>query len=378
MFHRIRSCAKLVFALSLFFAIQPAIAQTANQVKQTPPPVKLGTSGGNVHDASRRFCCSATLGSLVTKGGVDYILSNNHVLADSDTATVGDAISQPGLVDVGCDASQTQTVATFSEAIPLGTHNVDAAIAQIVSGEVDTKGTILEIGIPANTVAPDDSSAIGRQVAKSGRTTGLTCASIASVSTNVKVQYQRGCGKGKKFTISYVNQVLVNGSSFSAGGDSGSLIVTANTVQPIALLFAGSNTTTIGNRISDVTSALGVTFVGPPSTTPTFTCPAAAASALALTGPRANLSPASFDRALAAKERHADRLMLDDAVLGVGVGGSSMDPSEAAVIIYLEEGRSHAPLPSELDGVRTEVVRTDAFRAFGWNEPPQPGCLPKQ
>jgi hypothetical protein len=372
---RISTRTKFVAALSLLFGIQPALAQTANQVKQTPP-VLLGTSGGNIHDATSAFCCSGTLGSLVTKGGADYILSNNHVLADTDTATVGDATSQPGLVDVGCNASQTQTVATFSQAVPLNTAaNVDAAIAQIVPGEVNTSGAILEIGNPASTTAPDDNTAVGRRVAKSGRTTGLTCATIASVSTTVKVNYQRGCGKGKKFTVSYLNQVLISGSSFSAAGDSGSLIVTSDTVQPIALLFAGSSTTTIGNRISDVTSALGISFVGPASTTPSFICPAP--SGVAPGGPHASISPASFVRAAAAKERHADRLMLDDAVLGVGVGGSSEDPSEAVVVIYLEEGRAHSALPSHLDGVRTEVVRTDAFRAFGWNESRLPGCSVK-
>jgi len=372
MFDRISTRAKFVSALLLFFIIPPVLAQTANQVKQTPP-IHLGTSGGNVHDASKAFCCSGTLGSLVTKGGVQYILSNNHVLADADTATVGDAISQPGLVDVGCNASAAQTVATFSQAIPLNTANVDAAIAQVIPGEVNTSGAILEIGNPASTAAPDDSTAVDRQVAKSGRTTGLTCATIASVSTNVKVQYQRGCGKGRKFTVLYLNQVLVNSSSFSAGGDSGSLIVTSDTVQPIALLFAGSSTTTIGNRISDVTSALGVNFVGPTSAKPSFTCPAAA-SAAAPAGVRAAVSPAGFARAMAAKERHAERLMLEDAVLGVGVGVSSEDPSEAVVLIYLEEGRSHSPFPADLDGVRTEVIRTDAFRAFGWNEPQLQGC----
>ncbi len=373
MFDRISSQTKFVTALSLLFVVQPALAQTVNQVRQTPP-IQLGTSGGNVHDASKAFCCSGTLGSLVTKGGVQYILSNNHVLADADTATVGDAISQPGLVDIGCNASAAQTVANFSQAIPLHTGNVDAAIAQVVPLEVDTSGAILEIGNPASTTALDDSTALGRKVAKSGRTTGLTCAAIASVSTNVKVQYQRGCGKGKKFTVLYLNQVLVNSSSFSAGGDSGSLIVTADTVQPIALLFAGSSTTTIGNRISDVTSALGVSVVGPTSTTASFTCPAAAATAAAPAGARAAISPSGFARAMAAKERHAERLMLEDAVLGVGVGVSSEDPSEAVVLIYLEEGRSHSPLAADLDGVRIEVIRTDAFRAFGWNEPQPQGC----
>src|SRR6266481_1605475 len=142
MFDRISSQTKFVTALSLLFVVQPALAQTANQVRQTPP-VQLGTSGGNVHDASKAFCCS---GSLVTKGGVQYILSNNHVLADADTATVGDAISQPGLVDVGCNASAAQAVANFFQAIPLHTGNVDAAIAQVVPLEVDTSGAILEIG----------------------------------------------------------------------------------------------------------------------------------------------------------------------------------------------------------------------------------------
>ncbi len=70
MFDRISTRTKFVTALSLLFGIQPALAQTANQVKQAPP-VLLGASGGNIHDASNAFCCSGTLGSLVTKGGVD-------------------------------------------------------------------------------------------------------------------------------------------------------------------------------------------------------------------------------------------------------------------------------------------------------------------
>src|SRR5437667_12294043 len=84
-------------------------------------------------------------------------------------------------------------------------------------------------------------------VAKSGRTTGLTCGAVQSVNTSVKVQYQKGCNQGLKFTISYTNQVVVASSSFSAGGDSGSLIVSKSAADPTALLFAGSTTTTVGN-----------------------------------------------------------------------------------------------------------------------------------
>ncbi len=339
------------------------------------PPIKLGTSGGNVNNISSAFCCSGTLGSLVTKSGADYILSNNHILADSDTATVGDNISQPGLVDVNCNVNNNaQIVANFSQAVPLGTANVDAAIAQIIGGEVDTSGAILDVGVPANTTAPIDSSAVGRGVAKSGRTTGLTCATIGSINTNVRVQYQKGCNQGKKFTVRYTNQILINSSSFSAGGDSGSLIVTSDTAEPIGLLYAGSSSTTIGNRISDVTAALGVSFVGG-TTHSVTTCPGPGGPAHPASV--AALTPGATNRATAAKEAHADRLMADAAVLGVGVGANPDNPNEPVVVIYVEEGRAHGPIPAELDGVRTQVIRTDKFRAFGWNEPAAKPCSAK-
>src|SRR5713226_7673439 len=125
----------VVWVLVIGMGVVLADSGAQHQSLQTGA-IKLGTSGGNVNNITRRFCCSGTLGSLVTKSGVDYILSNNHILADTDTATVGDNISQPGLVDVNCNANSAQVVATFSEAPALGSANVDAAIAQIVGGKV--------------------------------------------------------------------------------------------------------------------------------------------------------------------------------------------------------------------------------------------------
>ncbi len=367
--------ALLVMAVALVFGLQLVMADSGalHQVIQTPP-IQLGTSGGNIKDISSAFCCSGTLGSLVTKGGIDYILSNNHVLDDSGTATIGDPIIQPGLVDVGCIGGQAQVVANLSQAVALGTANVDAAIAQIINGQVDTSGAILDIGVPAASAA---SASVSQVVAKSGRTTGLTCGPVGSVSTNVKVQYQAGCGSGQKFFVNYFNQVLINSNSFSAGGDSGSLIVTSDMAQPIALLFAGSSTTTIGNPVSDVTSALGVSFVGGPIHA--VTCPSSGGGGGGGPKPRGKgvLSPAAVARATAVKEKYAERLMADPAIIGVGVGTSSADPSEAVVVIYLEQGRLHGPIPSELEGVRTEVIRTDAFRAYGWNEPGPKACSVK-
>ena len=58
--------------------------------------IALGTSGGNVNDTNSTGCCIGTLGSLVTRGGNLFILSNDHVLGRSAQATAGEAINQPG------------------------------------------------------------------------------------------------------------------------------------------------------------------------------------------------------------------------------------------------------------------------------------------
>src|SRR5215813_12145090 len=103
----------------------------------------FGVSGGNVNDITRRFCCSGTLGSLVTDGTTQYILSNNHVLARVDQATPGEDISQPGLIDNNCRVATI--VADFSVAAPLGS-NVDAALAQLRPGTMDSTGFIEDVG----------------------------------------------------------------------------------------------------------------------------------------------------------------------------------------------------------------------------------------
>src|SRR5207253_1126131 len=81
------------------------------------------------------------------------------------------------------------TVAHFTVTPHLGT-NVDAALAKLVAGTMNSGGSILGVGVP--NPAPV-SAKINMGVAKSGRTTGLTCGSVQSVNTSVKVQYQKGC-----------------------------------------------------------------------------------------------------------------------------------------------------------------------------------------
>jgi len=327
----------------------------------------LGVSGGNVNNHSSAFCCSGTLGSLVTDGTSQYILSNNHILADTDQAQPGEDISQPGLVDNSCQPATI--VADFTAAPRLGSANVDAAIALLRSGLMDSTGYIEDIGVPNDQALP---AAVNMGVAKSSRTTGITCGAVQSINTTVNVQYQQGCNKGKKFTITYLNQVVVGGSGFSAGGDSGSLIVTQSNASPTALLFAGSSTITIGNPVQDVLNALNginhpVSFVGS-ARTAAVSCPSGSGGGPQVPAPTRGPSQGEIDRANAAKDRYSSRLMADPAVMAVGVGADENDPALATIVIYVEEGVSHISIPEEFDGVHAQVIRTDRIRAYGWNE----------
>src|SRR5215475_6669986 len=283
----------------------------------------FGVSGGNVNDITKRFCCSGTLGALVTDGTTSYVLSNNHVLARSDQASTSEDISQPGRIEVGC--ALPPIVADFTAAPALGS-NVDAAVAQLRTGAMDPTGFIEDIGVPSSVVMAPSA---GLSVAKSGRTTGFTTGTISSINTSVNVQYQRSCGQGKKFVISYTNQVVINSNTFSAGGDSGSLIVTNDTNhQPVALLFAGSSTTTIGNPVgqvlTQVSNALGrtVSFVG--------TTQASSIPMLASNGPL----PQDLQIVDMVRRRYERNLMSEQGVIGVGTGEGNT--GEGAVVIYFD------------------------------------------
>lgn len=364
----------LIFVLLISIgAVLLAAAGLGFQSVQTPP-IKLGTSGGDLKDRSSNYCCSGTLGALVSKNGVHYILSNNHVLARSSAAAIGEDISQPGLVDTNCGTKHYNVVADLSQYAPLGgTSNVDAALARVRSGMVTSTGAILGVGVPSKTPT---TAVANMHVAKAGRTTQLTCAYVGATNVSVKVEYETQCGGGSTFTRSYTNQILVKGSRFSAAGDSGSLIVAVRTAQPVGLLFAGSSSVTIGNRIQDVTKALGgLAFVGGGNRL--VSCPGASASTTQSATEYLSPSAAGLSRALAAKEAAEERLLLDDSIQGVGVGSSEDSASEPAVVVIVDQARYHGGVPDALDGVKTRVIRTDKIRAFGWNEPVRGSCTQK-
>ncbi|HEY1896425.1 MAG TPA: hypothetical protein VGG62_09150 [Terracidiphilus sp.] len=362
---------------------------------QLPTLMPLGSSGGNNNDFDAHGnviadCCSGTLGALVQdNSGKQYLLSNNHVLARSDHAAVGDAIVQPGLIDNNCtpsgEGAGTVPVGALTAWLPLKSPqtNADAALAQVASRTLDATGSILELGVRQSdgTLAaapPGISSSNGKgeapglqmRVAKSGRTTGLTCASVSAVSLDVSVDYYRDCAETKPYlTKFFTNQVAVSGDRFSDAGDSGALVVDTSNAEPVGLFFAGGTDSAgvgqgVANPANDVLSELGAqagagtsyTFVG--GADHGVSClsygDSTIASAQGVT--LSNEQIASGQRALAAA-----RLLVNPSagILGVGMGKSSDHPSEAAVIVYVDEGGTTS-VPDSVEGVRTMVIPTTA------------------
>jgi len=354
------------------------VSHTPNEAAQSLPII-LGTTGGNAKDSSTSgntiTCCGGTLGSLVQRNGAFYILSNNHVLARSDSAAIGDNIIQPGLPDSNCNPNSATVVAHLSQFVRLETAgtNVDAAIAQINLGAVDTNGTIFSLGSTATGNVPNPGSPhagtgvaakMAMPVAKSGRTTGLTCSTVGAVGVSTKVQYQTGCGTGTTFSVTYQNQVSVSGGTFSGQGDSGSLIVSQATADPVALLYAGSDTDTVGNPVQDVLAAMADSsgnkpvFVGSPSTHQVIACTLpgfSAATATVQSGMA--LQAQSLAPAVAARDLHANELLTNPFVRAVGVGSSVDHPGEPAVILVVDPTQPGTELPAALEGVRTRIVR---------------------
>jgi hypothetical protein len=358
-----------------------------------PIPVELGSTGSNFKDFVNNTtkntitCCGGTLGSLVTRGGTQYILSNTHVLARSDAASIGDAIVQPGLIDTPtCTTAGTTTVANLSQFFNLQTSptpNIDAAIAQVVAGKVDPAGKIVYLGATTDSngvpVAeapqggsglPTSSVSVGRPVAKSGRSTGLTCSTVEATTISTSVDYTVNCdGTGTKFTVNYVNQIGVIGGDFSGEGDSGSLIVTQDTATPVALLYAGSSTDTVGNPVADVlnffkSGSNAVTFVGG-GAHQVIGCTLPTAPQSAKTVQPASLSAEIIQKAAATRDLHAPELLGHPEVQAVGVGASYDNPKEPAILFFVTQGQSRTNLPIQVDGIRTRIIEQPLFAKRG-------------
>lgn len=210
--------------------------------------ITAGTIGTCVYDMV------GTPGNPVGMPQHYYILSNNHVLANSNNATPGDAILQPGPFDGGVDPSDRIAALsrfipiTFEPQVPRTQHRnlIDAAVAE---GQFhDLKREIHWVGHLRGWRSRAQVQ-VGTVLQKTGRTTNYTTGRITAVNATVDVNY--GGGKVARFR----DQILT--TPMSAGGDSGSLVADRDNFA-VGLLFAGSPQVTILNQIQHVRSLLRV------------------------------------------------------------------------------------------------------------------------
>lgn len=200
--------------------------------QQQQRPLVIGCSIGH-------FAITAgTLGCFVKPraGGGFLILSNNHVLANENRGKRGDAIVQQGTLDGG--TVPDDVVAKLGDFIRMkrnGPNLVDCALGELVA-EMGFNPTKLR-GFGKLSGLGDAFLDEGTEVAKLGRTTGLTRGRVTAFELdNVVVGYDIG-------NLRFDNQIEIEGAGdgpFSDGGDSGSLIV-GKDKRGVALLFAGSD-----------------------------------------------------------------------------------------------------------------------------------------
>lgn len=212
--------------------------------------------GGSIGFKGNGFVMAGTFGCLVTDGTKRFILSNNHVLANENALALGSPIFQPGTLDGGVvPGDRIATLSRFIRMRPLPADNkVDAAIAVLDQAGLASARILPQVGklASAATVAASEDM----RVHKHGRTTGYTRGRVIDVAADVNVTYDFG-------VVRFVDQMVIVGDagSFSASGDSGSLIVDRASRRATGLLFAGSASHTIANPIAEVLAALGVTLV---------------------------------------------------------------------------------------------------------------------
>jgi hypothetical protein len=179
---------------------------------------------------------AGTLGALVADAaGRVLLLSNNHVLADTDRARVGDPVLSPGPADGGRpDVDRVATLTAFERLVPEG-NLLDLAVAAVDDPALVGGNTVPE-GVLSGVV---EEVLDGVAVAKTGRTTGHTTGTVTAVELDgVTVDY----GRGQLLSFDDCLEVEGDGRAFSDGGDSGSVVYSRDGLQAIGLLFAGSTT----------------------------------------------------------------------------------------------------------------------------------------
>lgn len=248
-------------------------------VRPAPPGVSIG-----------HYKISAgTFGAVVKdrRTKKPLILSNNHVLANSSDGQdgrckIGDPIYQPGPYDGG---TEKQIIGYLERFVPIlreyalsscpkaaalervsnnfiqmfrphyrmslfkktSVDNiVDAALARPVSEDLITS-EILGLGRVKGVKEAES----GMKLVKSGRTTSINNAVVKAEAATLKINM------GDNEEVVFTDQIVT--SPMANPGDSGSLVLDENN-NAVGLLFAGSASSTIVNRIQNVMDLLDVEF----------------------------------------------------------------------------------------------------------------------
>jgi hypothetical protein len=226
-----------------------------------------------------------TLGFYVgDSSGRTFLVSNNHVLAGANQGSVGEAIVQPGTLDLTASELSAYPalsdldrlrIARLTAFVPLqyGTNSatpnntVDAALAELAAPaaggfvrstthdlhRLTFAGSILGVASPFQ-LEPNGAIQGSSLVYKVGRTTGFTEGNVAYLAGTASIEYQPG-----DFAY-FVDQVVVvatpdNVGPFSDRGDSGSGVIN-HRHELVGLLFAGSPAQTLVNPIDQVLAQL--------------------------------------------------------------------------------------------------------------------------
>jgi hypothetical protein len=313
-------------------------------------PIPMGVSIGNT--PSLPFIYAGTAGLKVrslSNPTEKYILSNNHVVGAvgptlcPGTAPIGTSTLQPGTLDIGNDPGPDPfyVVGEVADYVPFRrflANTVDAGISSTTDASAKTE--ILLIGEPN----PDIGTATtGQSVIKSGRTTSLTNGTVDSTNLTARVSYGTGCG-----SFRFRRQVTITPGTFSAGGDSGSAILDAGTKTPVALLFAGSDTITVGNPMEAVMTALDI-------------FPDDTASSRGINSREALMrriqrlherDDPEFRRLAAIQERYEESILNLPGIYAIGIGRDN--GGRLGFKVY---GRSRpAGLPGQIEGVNVIFV----------------------
>jgi hypothetical protein len=243
----------------------PLSVVTTGIIDVQPHRMRLRPAPGGI-SISHFAVTAGTLGCLATgrtspRNSRLLLLSNNHVIANSNRGVYGDCICQPGTYDGG--RCPTDQIAILERFVPIqfggATNYVDCATGWCWTDRVRreemyiSNGTIQYFRINSQPVTP----VLGMAVGKSGRTTQLTSGRITQIGATINVNYGVGVAL-------FRDQIAIQAYSgyFSQGGDSGSVVWTWNSYRnPVGLLFAGGGGTTFANPMYRVLPALDINLV---------------------------------------------------------------------------------------------------------------------